>query len=718
MNLQRLRQMDLAEIAGRTRMEASKLWDRVALSVPRRGLEGTVDAGRALASFSAAAPARFFAGATDPSTPGLLARHAPASTRKVMARARRTLAGRFDLLGYRGLGFGDPIDWHLDPIARRRAPRVHWSRLDPLDAATVGDSKVVWELNRHQWMVALGQAYRLTGDEGHARAFARHVTAWLEANPMGRGINWASSLEVALRLIAWSWALVLFRRSSALGPELFERLEGSIEEHATHVEKYLSSYFSPNTHLTGEALGLFYAGTLFPDGAAAGRWRDRGAEILLDQTARQMLPDGVYFEQSACYQRYTVEIALHFLVLAARGGRAVPAALAERTQAMLDFLLAIASPRGEAPPIGDADGGWLLPLAPRSPGDVRGVFAVAAALFGRADYARIARGVAPELVWLLGADGVERFQALVPVPPAGRPSRLFAEGGYAVMRDGWSAERHQMIFDVGPLGCPLSGGHGHADLLSVQCSAFGQPFLVDGGTGTYADRRWRRFFRGTAAHSTVMVDGVGQAVPSAAPFAWDERDRPRARLRRWISTDQLDFADAEHDAYARLPQPVRHRRRVLFVKPRYWVLLDDLEGEGTHDVEQRFQFGPVAVSLEGGRWVRATAAGRALLLRSFAPVVLVPRSVQGRRNPMEGWISADYGRQQPAPVVVYSARAPLPLRILTVIVPSADPTAPPPSVDPLVRREGLVGVVFDGDEVVVDDADPGFRRAAVGAEIR
>ena len=106
------------------------------------------------------------------------------------------------------------------------------------------------------------------------------------------------------------------------------------------------------------------------------------------------------------------------------------------------------------------------------------------------------------------------------------------------------------------------------------------------------------------------------------------------------------------------------------------------------------------------------------LLRSFAPVVLVPRSVQGRRNPMEGWISADYGRQQPAPVVVYSARAPLPLRILTVIVPSADPTAPPPSVDPLVRREGLVGVVFDGDEVVVDDADPGFRRAAVGAEIR
>src|SRR5204862_6948328 len=97
--------------------------------------------------------------------------------------------------------------------------------------------------------------------------------------------------------------------------------------------------------------------------------------------ARQCLPAGVHFEQSTCYQRYTVEIGLHFLVLADRVRWAVPDAFRDRIQAQLDFLLAVRRPDGSLPEIGDADGGWLLRLAGREGDDVRGVFAVAAALF-------------------------------------------------------------------------------------------------------------------------------------------------------------------------------------------------------------------------------------------------------------------------------------------------------------------------------------------------
>src|SRR5207245_3324248 len=142
--------------------------------------------------------------------------------------------------------------------------------------------------------------------------------------PVRHGINWASSLEVALRLIAWCWSLALFEASPALRPELFARMQASIEDHARHVERYLSHYFSPNTHLTGEALGLFYAGTVFPDLRPARRWRARGTRILAEATARQVLPDGVYYEQSTCYQRYSVEILLHYLILGGRTGLAAP----------------------------------------------------------------------------------------------------------------------------------------------------------------------------------------------------------------------------------------------------------------------------------------------------------------------------------------------------------------------------------------------------------
>ena len=701
--LQRLGRMDLSEVAGRTRMEASKWWDRVAAG-DARGQTSRDARGcrRRMETFRAVAAERFFAGAMDDRTAELVTRRWPESVAAVTARARQAAAGRFDLLGYRGLSFGEPIDWRLDPVSGRRAPLVHWTRVDPLAVASVGDSKVVWELNRHQWLVGLGQAYRFTGDERHAEAFAAYVGHWLDANPVGQGINWTSSLELALRLMAWCWCLALFRDSPALRSELFGRMEASIEDHARHVERYLSRYFSPNTHLTGEALGLVYAGTLFPDLAPARRWRETGARVLADATERQVLADGVYFEQSTCYQRYTAEILLHFLILTARHTGDVPRAIRDRLRHVMDFLRSIRLPGGEAPAIGDADGGWLLPLTPRSPGDLRGVFAPAAVVCGRADYAWAAGGAAPEIVWLLGEGGLAEVEAMRSQPSGANPSRLFADGGYAVMRDG-ETEGHQMIFDVGPLGCPVSGGHGHADLLSIQCAAFGEPFLVDPGTGTYADRGWRDFFRGTGAHNTVVIDGAGQAVP-ARPFSW--RQRPRARLRQWISDDRFDLADADHDAYARLSEPVRHRRRVLFVKPRYWVLFDDIEGGGSHRIDLRFQFAPVAVAIDGEQRVRAAAAGRGLIVQALARVPLELRLRRGSLAPAEGWVSPDYGRWHPSPVAVYTATARLPQRLVTLILPIGDPAGAAPELRPVLDDRGeLVGCAIGEGEAVLERAD-------------
>src|SRR5439155_24221053 len=166
-------------------------------------------------------PARFFAGATSGCVPMLLAERAPEASRAVVESAELVRQGRFELLGYRSLSFGNPIDWQRDPIAGVRAPLVHWSLLDPLDAEVVGDSKVPWELNRHQWLVRLGQAFRLTGEARYAEGFATYVSEWMSANPPGMGINWASSLEVALRLMSWCWSICLFRGSPALSPALF-----------------------------------------------------------------------------------------------------------------------------------------------------------------------------------------------------------------------------------------------------------------------------------------------------------------------------------------------------------------------------------------------------------------------------------------------------------------------------------------------------------------
>lgn len=622
---------------------------------------------------------RFFEGAVCAETPVRIGEYFRETLDQIVAAAEEARQGRFRLLGYPALSFGDPVDWHLDPLSGRTAPLAHWSHFNPPAPEVVGDCKVVWELNRHQWLVHLGQAYHFTRDERYAQTFSDYVRDWLLANPSGGGINWASSLEVALRLISWCWALTLFRGSKALSPELFEIMLNAIWIHASHVERYLSSYSSPNTHLTGEALGLLYAGIMFSDFRKGARWRAKAVQILGEESERQILPDGTYFEQSTCYQRYTVEIYLHFLILAARNGIPVPPSLPRRIQHLCDVLLALRRPDGSMPQIGDSDGGWLMPLTIRAPDDCRGIFSTAAALFQRSDYAWAAGGLAPETLWLLGPTAARTFAKLSPAPPSEPPSRAFQNGGYVVMRSTWEEDAHHLILDTGPLGCPLSAGHGHADLLSIQCSSFGQPYLVDPGMACYAvDQNWRNFFRSTAAHSTVTVDGVSQAIPDG-PFAWQAR--PQARLLRWRSTATYDLADAVHHAYGSLPDPVVHRRRVVFMKPRGWIVVDDLEGQAEHLVEVRFQFAPMQVVLHPTGWARAQGdPNHELLVKAFATVPLNAALHEGCLTPLQGWYSADYGQRRPAPILSYTAVARLPLRIVTLLLPSRHAKARIPDV--------------------------------------
>lgn len=508
----------------------------------------------------------------------------------LVERAERLLAGRFDLLGLRGLDFGDPPDWHLEPVAgKRTSPHAHWSRIDYLDASVAGDKKITWELNRQQYFAVLGRAYQHTQDARYAETFARHLDSWMDANPPKRGINWASSLEVAFRAISWLWSLQFFKTAPQLTPALYTRTLKFLYAHARHLETNLSTYFSPNTHLTGEALGLVYLGTLLPEFRAASRWRATGTRILLAELDRQIRPDGVYFEQSSYYQRYTTDFYLHLLALLRADGDnpARTARLEEKLQALLDHLMYITSPDGTTPLFGDDDGGRLLWLDERAPNDFRATLATGATLFRRADYKYVAREATEETLWLLGARGLADFDALDAAPPA-ETSRAFRDGGYYVMRDGWTSDSSYLLLDCGPHGT-LGGAHAHADALALLAVApRGRHLLVDSGTYTYTgSAAHRERFRSTAAHNTLTIDGESSSVPESA-FRW--RQMAHAACRTWLCRARFDLFEGEHDGYLRLAAPAKHVRSVLFVKGDYWIMRDRVETAGAHDYELNFHF--------------------------------------------------------------------------------------------------------------------------------
>jgi len=615
-NLQKLKNASLHEL----RVRASQ---RVAAFSERRGwsslvkLPGTVPN----ADFSTE---RFFAGFRDvKESASELKSRWPETAERIIEQADRICEGKFDLLGLKNLSFGDPIDWHFEPITGKRIPQLHWSKLDYLDAGVAGDKKIVWELNRHQYFMKLGQAYCLTGDARYARTFAAHLDAWMDANPPKLGINWASSLEVAFRSISWLWGLYFFR--DVLPAETKKRALKFLYLNARHLESYLSTYFSPNTHLTGEALGLFYLGTLLPEFEEAKRWQEVGSTILIDQIPVHVQRDGVYFEQSSYYHRYTTDFYLHFLILSRNSVVEKPLI------SLLDHLMYITRPDGTTPFFGDDDGGRLAMLDARASNDFRAALATGAALFSRGDYKFVAGDAAEELLWLLGVDGLRKFDSLAAHEPE-KQSQAFPDGGYFVMRDGWTPRSNYLLFDCGPHGS-LNCGHAHADALSFELAANGRTVLVDPGTYTYTgSKELRDWFRSSQAHNTVTLDGESSSIPDG-PFTW--KTIAECRLLDWVTTDRFDYVCGEHAGLV---------RSIMFLKGKYWIVRDTNKSTKEHTADIYFHFDShTNPSLENDM-IREPVSGLTIRVAG-----------KGRWIEENQWVSHCYGQKEPAKAFRFSA---------------------------------------------------------------
>ena len=594
----------------------------------------------------------------------------PDAALEATARAERIAIGRFDLLGYRAVSFVGSegrVDWHADPVHGRRAPQRFWSHIPYLDPS-VGDHKIIWELNRHQHWLALGRALWLTDNPVWGSVIVGQLRDWLSANPPLIGINWASMLELAFRSLSWLSALHLLIGRDDVVPDrpwLVDLLVG-LDRQLHHVERNLSHYFSPNTHLTGEALALYAVGSALPELAASTRWIDTGRAILLREIDRQIADDGGHAERATHYHRYTLDFyVLAALIAEVNGDVDASARFTDAVVRLAHFMRAVADDAGRIPHVGDDDGGLLWPICAATDDDVRASLTLAAAVAGRPD---LAPWPAPEEALWIGWSARDAKLTASDVrwrDAAASTSQLFPETGFAVMRDGHG---HHLLFDVGPHGY-LNGGHAHADALAITLSVGGVQFLVDAGTATYTvDAKLRDRLRSSESHNTVTVDGRSAAEP-AGPFHW--HTRADAALATWRANDAFSWAEAAHAGYG----PLRHRRSVVAARGN-WVILDEvIDGATTgetapttdpHRADVHWHFHPEwLVHCEDGQRLFATHdGGRSMwLLHDGGNVWLT----YGDDESGLGWWSPQYGALAPTWAARVSRSGTLPFSILTWI---------------------------------------------------
>lgn len=647
----RLRQMSSNELRARGTQELMK---RVDLAKYRVGLRPSPNRDR-----SAATTGAFFFSVDDlPGRIKLLRERLPAECGEIVREADEIRRHQFRLLGYTGLQFGKDIDWHLDPVHGKRAPLEPWFKIRFLDFEQVGDHKVTWELNRHQHLVTLAKAALLTGDQRYVTEIIEQWYSWQIANPYPLGINWGSSLEVAFRSLSWLWVLHLLEGSPAIPSSFSDDVLKALDLHGRYIERYLSTYFSPNTHLLGEVMALLFIGTLCPQLKGAPRWKQKGWQILVDEAERQVRSDGVYFEQALYYHVYALDFFLHSRLLATRNGLDVPASFDETIRKMLEVVRSVSQ---AAPPesFGDDDGGRLFNPRRNRKEHLTDPLAVGAVTFHDEELAASAK-LTEEAIWLFGSEALPLTQ----IPAStNSTSKSFNAGGIYVMAS--NAGRNQRaVIDAGPQGTGRSG-HGHADALGLTLAVDGRSWLVDPGAYIYiSEKDERNDFRGTSAHNTMCIDSEDQAVPET-PFSWTSL--PNVSVDDSVQGVTFDFFAGHHTGYERLSNPVRHRRFVFHLHGGFWFVRDLAEGAEMHVLETSWHFAPDVSVRERDGYVLAQGPG-VTGNNDFLAISGVSDS-RWSSSLSSGFVSPAYGAKSSAPVLRFRSQIQLPAEHAIVIAP-------------------------------------------------
>ncbi|HEX3048422.1 MAG TPA: alginate lyase family protein [Bacillota bacterium] len=529
----------------------------------------------------------------------------PGDQERIMEAAQAALLHQVNLLGSGRIELGRSIDWHQDYKTGLRWRPEYYRRINYLNPDQPSDVKFPWELSRLQWLIPVGQAYLLTGDERYATAIRDILQDWMESNPYAGSVNWACTMEVALRIVTLSWFFEVFWKSQAwLEPGFRLRFLSNLYLHGDFTARHLECSDINGNHYTADAAGLTVAGIFFGRGTGgcrtAGRWAQRGWEILSEEITRQVYPDGVDFEMSIAYHRLVLE--LFFLPALYRKACGLPVAneYGERLIAMARFTAAYDRNSHPAPLWGDADDGRVLPFGGQPINDHRYLTGLVGIGWNVPELVECFSGSRAEILWWLGPEAAAGLPG-APVSKVVIESQAYPNAGFYIMRN----DRDHIFVDCAPVGLAGRGGHGHNDLLSFEAVLDGVHLVSDCGayvyTASYQERNW---FRSTACHNTPQIDDLEINRYVHPDYLWSLHDDAHPVVKRWESSPSRVVLVGAHDGYQRLKDPVIPERTIILEQKQHHLLIRDrFLAKGEHSLKIPLHLAPFveAQALAPGR---------------------------------------------------------------------------------------------------------------------
>ena len=581
----------------------------------------------------------------------------------VLAEAQRIIEGKLPFFGQLTYDCGFPPRWFRNPVTGQRvSAQQSWTQMR-FASPIYGDLKFILEPSRFLFVYPLIRAYAISGDERFPQAFWKAVEDWALHSPPMSGPLWICGQECSLRILALSFALHGFINSPSTTNERVALLLKMIAAHAWRTAQTLGYARSQRSnHLISEAVGLWTAGTLYPELAEAEVWRNLGAHLLHEAVLDHITPEGVSQQHSFNYQRMVLHLLLWTLRLAEIHHASLHEDIRTRAQSAFDFLRRWVDPvSGLGPNYGSDDGSLILSLAPAAYRDFRPLLQLGAAVLDRPG---LKAGPWDEATQWFGV----KSAVVQDTPPV-----FSVETGYFHLGD---ANSWAMIRAGRHTRRPFQ-----ADQLHVDFWWHGINLARDAGTYLYnGPAPWNNGLAGTAVHNTVTVDQQDQ-MRRAGRFLWVDWAQASGKTYASPIHTCVDRFEGQHDGYRRFG--VTHRRAIQWLADSGWVIVDDIEGQGQHEV--RLHWLVADLPLEGTesleqlvfkmerariRWsIFSSAPGSAAIVRAGKQISdgaldrLTDADIQ-----LLGWEAPTYGDLRPAVSLVQQTRSQLPVRFVTMVL--------------------------------------------------
>jgi len=541
----------------------------------------------------------------------------PALTWKTISELekKKIIEGVFELSDGEWLWNDNDNIWFQSSKSKVLWPRAFFNSIDYRQGNIYGDVRVSWEPARLQQLVDAALLLNTVDAESSKKLISlieEQLDSWVKLNPPLCGIHYISSMECALRIMAVCISIDMVRNDLHKPEQSWSNLLSLVWSHALFIEKRISLYSSAGNHTVAECAGLIFAGVLFPEFKEAKRWKETGERIFFDEIKRQIYPDGGGLEQTLWYHVFVLDLLGLVIKLYEHYAIKIDDEIVILYNKGRQFLNTFSLSLEELPNIGDSDSGYAL-----------------------SKYLNI--------IWTecLCNEGLTTFN----------------ESGYSVFN---KSETHQhLVFDHGTLGMAPSYGHGHADALSVILRYGNDDVLIDPGTYTYTgDPEWRKYFRSSRAHNTVVINGLDQSRQESS-FSWS-----KPYVSKLIEIDQAtgDIVRllAYHDGYKELG--IRHWRGVIIFPTGCIAVWDYVDGIGEFDIELNWHLGVQVKKI--GKVFYATNSTDHVGLQIDGGEVHVHH---GEMTPILGWQSTKYGVKIPIMTLSATIHNTLPMSFVTKI---------------------------------------------------